>query len=209
MTDTAMSPIAEHQALDAVLIGGSAGAIEVVSVLLRSLPRDFVTPIVVLVHLPRHSPSALAGALSGTCQLPLREPQDKEPLAPSTVYLAPPDYHLLIDPGPSFALSVDEPVNFSLPSIDVLFESAADVLGRRCAGALVSGANSDGARGLCAIQKAGGLVVIQAPDDAAHSAMPEAAIALCPGACVLSAKGISQWVQQLSTWQSPGRPSAQ
>ena len=209
MTDAAMSPIAEHQALDAVLIGGSAGAIEVVSVLLRSLPRDFATPIVVLVHLPRHRPSALAGALSGTCQLPLREPQDKEPLAPSTVYLAPPDYHLLIDPGPSFALSVDEPVNFSIPSIDVLFESAADILGSRCAGVLVSGANPDGARGQRAIQKAGGPVGIQAPDEAAHSAMPEAAIALCPGVRALSAKEISQWLQQLSTWQGLGRRSAQ
>jgi two-component system chemotaxis response regulator CheB len=200
---------AEHQAPEAILIGGSAGAIEVVSLALAALPGDFAMPIVVLVHLPRQRPSALTGALSGKCRLALREPLDKEPLAPATVYLAPPDYHLLIDPGPSFALSVDEPVNFSLPSIDVLFESAADVLGPRCAGVLVSGANSDGARGLCAIQKAGGLVVIQAPDDAAHSAMPEAAIALCPGARVLSAKGISQWLQQLSTWQSPGRRSAQ
>jgi two-component system, chemotaxis family, protein-glutamate methylesterase/glutaminase len=202
MTDTHKSIPAEHQAPDAVLVGGSAGAVEVVSLLLGALPRDFATPIVVLIHLPRHRPSALPGALRGTCQLPLREPQDKEPLAPATVYLAPADYHLLIDRGPSFALSVDEPVNFSLPSIDVLFESAADVLGPGCAGVLVSGANPDGARGLRAIQEAGGLVVIQAPDDAAHGAMPEAALALCPGARVLSAKGISQWLQQLSTWQT-------
>ncbi len=186
-----------------ILIGGSAGAIEVVSLLLGGLSSGFAPPIVVVVHLPRHRPSALCGALSGSCQLALREPNDKELLAPSTVYLAPPDYHLLIDRGPSFSLSVDQPVNFSIPSIDVLFESAADVLGSRCAAILVSGANADGARGLRAIQEAGGRVVIQAPDDAVHRTMPEAALALCHDACVLSAKGICQWLQQVSRQPSP------
>jgi two-component system chemotaxis response regulator CheB len=200
-----LTPPVELQAPQAVLIGGSAGAVEVVSLLLEHLPADFAIPIVVLIHLPRRKPSALGGALSAKCRLALREPLDKEPLAPATVYLAPPDYHLLIDPGPSFALSVDEPVNFSRPSIDVLFESAADVLGRRCAGVLLSGANQDGARGLRAIQAAGGLVAIQDPDDAAQGAMPAAALALCSDAQVLSATGISQWVQQLSTWQTCGQ----
>jgi two-component system chemotaxis response regulator CheB len=197
-----LTPPAEHQAPEAVLIGGSAGAIEVVALLLEALPLDFATPIVVLIHLPRHTPSALAAALGGKCRLALREPLDKEPLAPSTVYLAPPNYHLLIDPGPSFALSVDEPVNFSRPSIDVLFQSAADVLGPRCAGVILSGANPDGARGLRAIQQAGGLVAVQDPGDAAQGTMPKAALALCPDAHVLPAVGISQWVQKLSPWQT-------
>jgi two-component system chemotaxis response regulator CheB len=194
---------AEHQAPEAILIGGSAGAIEVVSLALAALPADFTTPIVVLVHLPRQRPSALAGALSGKCRLALREPLDKEPLAPATVYLAPPDYHLLIDPGPSFAFSIDQPVNFSRPSIDVLFQSAADVLGPRCAAVLVSGASPDGAQGLRAIQQTGGLVAIQDPADAAQGTMPKAAITLCPDAPVLSATEISQWVRQLGTWQTP------
>lgn len=197
-----LSPANQRQALQAVLVGGSAGAIEVVSLVLGALPADFATPIVVVIHLPRSRPSALAGALHGKCGLALREALDKEPLAPATVYLAPPDYHLLIDSGPCFALSVDEPVNFSRPSVDVLFQSAADVLGPRCAGVLVSGANSDGAQGLLAIQEAGGLVAIQDPEEAAQGAMPKAALALCPNAPRLSAKAISQWVQQLSTWQT-------
>ncbi|HJX64354.1 MAG TPA: chemotaxis protein CheB [Polyangia bacterium] len=197
-----LSPAIQRQALQAVLVGGSAGAIEVVSLVLGALPADFATPIVVVIHLPRSKPSALAGALRGKCGLALREALDKEPLAPATVYLAPPDYHLLIDPGPCFALSVDEPVNFSRPSVDVLFQSAADVLGPRCAGVLVSGANPDGAQGLRAIQEAGGLVAIQDPEEAAQSAMPKAALALCPNAPRLSAKAISQWVQQLSAWQT-------
>ena len=199
-----LSPASERQAPQAVLIGGSAGAIAVVSLVLGALAADFATPIVVVIHLPRSRPSALAGALHGKCRLALREPLDKEPLAPATVYLAPPDYHLLIDPGPCFALSVDEPVNFSRPSVDVLFQCAADVLGPRCAGVLVSGANPDGAQGLRAIQEAGGLVAIQDPGDAAQGAMPKAALALSPNAPRLSAKGISQWVQQLSAWQTLG-----
>jgi len=204
---TVMPPV-QWQAPEAILVGGSAGAIEVVSLLLEALPADFAPPVVVLIHLPRHRPSALDGALRGKCRLALREPVDKEPLERSTVYLAPPGYHLLMDPGPSFALSVDEPVNFSRPSIDVLFESAADVLGPRCAGVLVSGANPDGAHGLHAIQEAGGAVVIQDPEEAAQGAMPAAALALCPNALVLSAKGICRWVQQLSAWQTPNRRSA-
>jgi two-component system chemotaxis response regulator CheB len=200
---------AQPQAPQAILFGGSAGAIEVVSLLLEALPADFGVPLVVLVHLPRHRPSALPGALCTRCRLALREPLDKEPLAPSTVYLAPPDYHLLIDPGPSFALSVDDPVNFSRPSIDVLFHSAADVLGPRCAAVLVSGASSDGAHGLRAIQAAGGLIAIQDPAEAAQGAMPEAALALCPDAPLLSARGIAEWVQQLSTWQTSGVRGAQ
>lgn len=203
-----LTPASQPQAPQAILLGGSAGAIEVVSLVLGALPADFATPIVVIIHLPRHRPSALAGALGGKCRLALREPLDKEPLAPATVYLAPPDYHLLIDPGPSFALSVDETVNFSRPSIDVLFRSAADVLGPNCAGVLVSGASPDGAHGLRAIQQAGGLVAIQDPDDATQAAMPAAARALCPDAPLLSAQAISRWVQQLWAWQTSPSPGA-
>jgi len=187
----------ESRDIRAVFIGGSAGAFEVVDQLLRTLPGDLAPAIVVVIHQPRRSQGTLAEALGGACVLPLREPQDKEPLAPSTVYVAPPDYHLLIDPGPSFALSVDEPVNFSRPSIDVLFESAADVLGGRCAGMLLSGANSDGARGLRAIQEAGGLAVVQAPAQAAQRAMPDAALAVCYGARALSMEEMCRWMQRL------------
>lgn len=183
---------------DAILIGGSAGAIEVVSRLLSGLLRDFSIPIIIVIHLPRHRPSALADALSGYCRLPLHEAQDKEPLAPGTVYLAVPDYHLLLDRGPALALSVEEPVNYSQPSIDVLFESAAAVLGARCSGVIVSGANADGARGLRAIQQAGGAAIVQAPEEATQIAMPRAAMAACPFARVLTVEGIGRWIHALS-----------
>jgi two-component system chemotaxis response regulator CheB len=193
-----LAPAMDRQSPYAVLIGGSAGAGEIVSVLLGELPTCFAPAVVVAIHQPRRRPGVLADSFARVCRLPLREPQDKEPIEPSTVYVAPPDYHLLIDPGPVFSLSVDEPVHFSRPSIDVLFESAADVLGPLCAAALLSGANADGGRGLATIHEAGGLAVVQSPQEAAHRTMPDAALAICPGIRVLASKEIGRWLVQLS-----------
>jgi two-component system chemotaxis response regulator CheB len=183
---------------ETIVVGGSAGAFEALSRLLADLPGEFTVPIVIVLHLPRHRPSTLPKVLADEIGQPVREPQDKEPVASSTIYVAPADYHLLIDAGCVFALSVDEPVNFSRPSIDVLFESAADVLGARLAGILLSGANADGARGLKAIEEAGGLAIVQAPDDASSPEMPNAAIALCEHARVLSIRDIREYLLQLA-----------
>jgi two-component system chemotaxis response regulator CheB len=188
-----------EERIKSVVIGGSAGALDALVRLLGSLPADFASPLVIVVHLARHQPSSLPEALRASCRLPVREPRDKEPLAPGIVYVAPPSYHLLIDRGPSFAFSVDEPVNYSQPSIDVLFESAADVLGPAVVGVLLSDANPDGAAGLRLIQEAGGLAIVQAPGDSAHRAMPDAAIHACPGALVLSAKAIGEHLAHLSS----------
>ncbi len=98
--------------------------------------------------------------------MPVREAQDKEPWSPAPVYFAPPDYHLLIDRGPQLALSADDLVNFSRPSVDVLFESAADVYGDRLLGIILTGASEDGAAGLDAVRRAGGRTVVQQPDTA-------------------------------------------
>lgn len=194
----------ERPASAVVLIGGSAGAFAVVSALLGALSADEGPTLGVVLHQPRRRPDVLSSALRESCPLPLFEPEDKEPLAPSTVFVAPAGYHLLVDAGPSFALSVDEPVNWSRPSIDVLFESAADVLGPRCAGVLLSGANADGARGLRAIEEAGGSVAVQDPREAEQRAMPDAALALCPAAQVLRAVDIRRWLQRLSARSSCG-----
>ncbi len=183
----------------AILIGGSAGALEVVSTVLGAMPTAYQHPIVVLLHVGRNTRSALAPALGANCRLPVREALGGEPLAPGTVYVAPPDYHLLVDPGPVLALSVDEPVSFSIPSIDVLFESAADVLGSQCAAVLLSGANADGARGLRAVAEAGGQAIVQAPGEAAWSTMPAAALAACPEARTWSTERIIQWLQELAS----------
>jgi len=176
----------EASAVDVIAIGGSAGAVGMLTRLLKSLAPDFVTPIVVVVHLPRRRPSALAAALQASSPLQVVEAQDKEPLRRGRVHLAPPDYHMLLDDGPVLALSVEEPVHFSVPSIDVLFESTADVFGPRAAAVVLSGANQDGADGLAAIARAGGLPLVLDPSDCSSPEMPRAALAQTPDAVVLS-----------------------
>ena len=120
---------------------------------------------------------------------------------PGTVYFAPPDYHLLVDQGPRIALSIDQPVHYSRPSIDVLFESAADQYGERLVGILLSGANEDGARGLQAIQSAGGMTMVQDPASASMPTMPQAAIARDAGHHVMTPAAMADW---LACW--PVRP---
>jgi two-component system chemotaxis response regulator CheB len=181
-----------------IVMGGSAGALDALSILLADLPDEFTVPIVILLHLPRNRPSVLPEVLAAKAGRPVREPQDKEPVSRSMIYVAPADYHLFIDQGLVFAFSVDEPVNFSLPSIDVLFESAADVLGPRLIGVLLSGASADGARGLKAIEDAGGLAIIQA--DAEIPAMPNAAIALCERARIMPVEDIRKYLLQLAEY---------
>lgn len=160
----------------AVAIGASAGGVEALSVLLPELPARLHPPVFVVLHLPPHRPSLLVDIMSPRMAVPVKEAEDKEPIAPGTVYFAAPDYHLLVSEGPSIALSSDEPVNFSRPSIDVLFESAADVYGSGLLAIVLTGASSDGADGLQAVARAGGRIVVQDPRDARVPTMTEAAI---------------------------------
>lgn len=172
-SDPAKHPPAAYEA---IVVGGSSGGIDALMTLLPLLPSRLRAAMLIVLHLPRDRPSLLAGIFSERCALPVREAQDKEAIAPGTVYVAPPDYHLLVDHGPGIVLSVDAPVHFSRPAIDVLFESAADLYGDRVIGVLLSGANEDGAAGLHAIHAAGGLVVVQDPASALVSTMPQAAL---------------------------------
>lgn len=162
---------------EALVIGASAGAVEALCHILPVLPADLDAPVVVVVHVPPHRSSLLCDIFAPRCSLPVREPQDKEPLRPGTIYFAPPDYHLLIEQDRCFALSLDAPVNFSRPSIDVLFESAADAYGERLLALILTGANQDGAEGAARIRQAGGLVAVQDPSTAESPQMPQAAIA--------------------------------
>jgi two-component system chemotaxis response regulator CheB len=158
--------------MDLVVIGGSAGALDVLFEIVRDLQP--AVPIAVALHQAPGHPSMLAQILARESGLRAREPDDKEPLAVGTIYVAPPDYHMLIERDFTIALSIDAPVRYSRPSIDMLFESAA-ALGVECTGVLLSGANDDGARGLCAIATAGGTAVVQDPETAAYPLMPTTA----------------------------------
>lgn len=160
----------------AIVIGGSSGALDVLGVILPALPHGFVTPLVIVLHMLPGKPSGLPALLGSVSALTVKEAEDKEPLAAGTVYLASPNYHLLVERERCFSLSVDEPVLFSRPSLDVLFESAADAYGRALAGVLLSGANEDGARGLGRIFAAGGTTVVQDPGTALAPQMPSAAL---------------------------------
>jgi two-component system chemotaxis response regulator CheB len=163
---------------EAIVIGGSAGALDALQTILPSLPRAYALPIVVVLHMLPGRPSGLAGVLGASTALPVKEAEDKEPIRAGMVYLASPSYHLLVEKDRCFALSVDEPVHFSRPSIDVLFESAADAFGKGLVGVLLSGANEDGARGLLGIRRAGGFTIVQSPETAASRQMPESALRL-------------------------------
>lgn len=179
----------------AVIIGASAGALEALSAILPELPADFACPVFVIVHVPPHKRSVLADIFAAKCRLPAIEVADKEPVAAGGIYFAPPNYHMLIEDEAHVALSSDEEVLFSRPSIDVAFESAADVWGDRLTGIILTGANHDGARGLRAIAAAGGITIVQDPETAYAKAMPEAAIASCPQALVLGLSDISSYLR--------------
>jgi two-component system chemotaxis response regulator CheB len=182
----------------AIVIGASAGALEALSAILPALPADYPLPIMVVVHIRPDRHSVLADLFDAKCALRVREAQDKEPISPGTVYLAPPDYHLLVEMDHTLSLSSDEPVFFSRPAIDVLFESAADAYGPELIGIVLSGANHDGAEGLRAVAQAGGTALVQSPGSAYASAMPTAAIAQCPAASILTLDDIRAFLQNLA-----------
>jgi two-component system, chemotaxis family, protein-glutamate methylesterase/glutaminase len=181
-----MKPATPPRPLDALVIGGSAGSVEALTAILPALRPTCGIAVFVVMHLPRERPSLLVNIFAPKCQLRVVEAQDKEPVEPGTIYFAPPDYHVLIDRGPHIALDAGELVNFSRPSIDVLFESAADAYAERLMGIVLSGANGDGAAGLKAVQSAGGLTLVQHPQTAVARAMPEAALFAVPAAVSLA-----------------------
>jgi two-component system chemotaxis response regulator CheB len=185
----------------AVVIGASAGALEALSVILPALPEHFSLPLMIVVHMPPDRPSVLADLFQAKCRITVREAEDKEPICGGTAYFAPPDYHLLVEADKHLSLSSDEPILYSRPAIDVLFESAADAYGPALIAIVLSGANQDGASGLKAIADAGGTAIVQSPKGAFATAMPEAAIAICPGAHILSPQEIAAYLAKVS-----GRP---
>ena len=177
-----------------ICIGASWGGLDAVGAVLSDLPEEIDVPIVVAQH--RHV-STTRGALAELLHLRVRRPvqdaEDKMPIEPGNVYLAPPDYHLLVQRG-SFALSTDERVQYARPSIDVLFESAAYAYGVGVIGIILTGSNEDGAAGLAAVKQRGGVAVIQDPQEAVRRAMPDAAIAATAADAVLPLGEIAKFV---------------
>jgi two-component system chemotaxis response regulator CheB len=183
---------------DAIVLGGSLGVIDALGVLLPAVRRGTTVPVVVVVHLPARRPSMLANLFRPRCAVPVQEVEDKQPVTPGTIWFAPADYHLSIERDRSFSLSVEPPVRHSRPSIDVLFESAADVYREKLVAVVLSGANDDGAAGALAVRDAGGFVIVQAPTDAAADRMPHAAIERAAPQMVTSLDRIAESLAELT-----------
>lgn len=183
-----------QQALRAVVIGSSAGALDALTAILPSLPKDYPYPILIVVHLPADRRSLLPDLFQSKCQVQVKEAEDKDLILPGTVYFAPPDYHLLVDVDGMLSLSSEEPVLYSRPSINVLFEAAADAFDSAVAGIVLTGANSDGALGLRAIGAKGGMTIVQAPQTAFTSEMPQAALNQSPKALVMTLEEIRDFL---------------
>ena len=183
--------------VEAVVIGGSAGSVDVLLEVLPRLPRCCPFAVVVVVHLPAPAPSLLPEVLSARCRLPAREALDKTPVEPGIIWCAPPGYHLYVEAERAFALSIDAPVQYSRPSIDVLFASAAEAYGERLAGVVLTGANADGAEGLAAVERRGGIALVQDPATALVPTMPEAALRTTR-ADSLSPAGLGDYLARLA-----------
>jgi two-component system, chemotaxis family, protein-glutamate methylesterase/glutaminase len=190
--------------IEALAIGASAGGVQALLELLPVLRLEQHLAVFVVLHLPRDRPSLLVDVFAPRCALRVREAQDKEPVTDGTVFFAPPNYHLLLDAGPQLALSADDLVNHSRPSIDVLFESAADVYRERLLGIILTGANEDGAAGLAAVHDAGGITVVQEPLTAQSSLMILSALELRTPDLVLSLTQIAELLGGLGS-DAPSR----
>lgn len=175
-----------------VVIGGSAGSLEVVLSIVGALPPLPHAAVVVVVHRKQSADSVLTGLLAARTNLPVKEVEDKDELLPGTIFLAPPDYHLLLENRQQFSLDDSEKVHHSRPSIDVTFESAAQAFGADTIGILLSGANADGAEGLLRIREYGGATLVQDPSTAEVYYMPQQAILLDAGHRIVPGRQLHQ-----------------
>ena len=161
-----------------VAIGGSAGSLEVILDIVRNLPENPSAVFIIVVHRKNDKDSILQNLLSQKTALKVIEVEDKEMIVPNTIYLAPPGYHLLIENETTFSLDSSDKIHFSRPSIDVSFESIAEMFKERVIGILLSGSNADGAHGLAVIKSMGGRTIVQNPNTSDVGYMPQQAIQL-------------------------------
>lgn len=191
-----------------VVVGASWGGLNALSRLVADVDASFPMPIAIVQHRSKESDHLLAHLLQDRTTLRVKEVEDKDPIAPGSVYVAPPDYHLLVDQledGPHFSLSVDPPVRYSRPSIDVAFVAAADAFAARVVGVVLTGANEDGALGLRRIVDRGGYAIVQDPKTAEIRTMPQAALTAVPNAEVLPLDRIGARLTSLGGLRLPAR----
>lgn len=183
--------------VDAIVVGASAGGVEALLNIFSGLRIGYRLPIITVLHVPEERRSQLAQVFQARLPIPVKEADDKEDIVPGTLYFAAPGYHLSVEADFSLSMSQEDRVFHSRPSIDILFESAADAYGQRLAGFLLTGANNDGALGLSRIKQCGGMTVVQDPDNAQARTMPEAALALQDPDYLLPLNDIGQLLVEL------------
>jgi two-component system chemotaxis response regulator CheB len=182
-----------------ISIGVSAGGMNALSAIIPQLPGTFPIPVVVIQHVSPHSDNYMTRYLDDISAIKVKEVDEKEKLRSGIVYTAPPNYHVLVEEDETFSLSVEERINFARPSIDVFFESAADVYGRHLVGVILTGANNDGSRGLKIIKERGGLAIVQNPDSAEVDEMPRAAIEATPVDYIVTLEEIGSFLTKLGS----------
>jgi two-component system chemotaxis response regulator CheB len=180
-----------------IVVGASWGGLHAVGAFLEGLGPQTSAAVVIAQHRSAAGSEDLAHLLQSHTELPVRDAEDKDQVVPGTVLLAPMDYHLLIESGGTVALSTEERVKFARPSVDVLFESAAEAYGEKCVGVVLTGANEDGAAGLARIKERGGVAIVQDPRTAARGEMPAAAIAATAADVVLPLEEIGLFLRGL------------
>lgn len=182
---------------DMIVVGSSAGGIESLTQIIVSLPAKFLQTIVIVQHISHDAKRSLANHFASIAHVPVREVEDKEPIERGVVYFAPTNYHLLVSNAGVFNLNIDPPVSFSRPSIDVLFQSAAEVYQQRLMGVILTGTNHDGAEGLKEIRKHGGLAIVQNPSDARYPTMPQTALDVADPQLVMTLDEIGIFLNKL------------
>jgi two-component system chemotaxis response regulator CheB len=182
----------------AVVIGVSTGGMAALNTILPELPRDFPLSVIIVQHAHPNTDDFLARYLDERCCVTVKEADEKERILPGVIYLAPPNYHLLVEHDKTLSLSTEMPVNFARPSIDVLFETAAEAYRETVVGVILTGANHDGSRGLLAIKRAGGLTVVQDPETAEAMAMPLSAMDTVAPDHIVPLKAIGSFLSSLA-----------
>ncbi len=193
----------DHSAKDrkyrVVVIGVSTGGTKALKTVLQFLPLESTLSIIVVMHRHKDTDGYLEQSLDNACKIPVKQADEKEEIRAGVVYVAPPNYHLLIEDDGTFSMTVEEAVNYARPSIDVVFESAAGVYGQCLVGIVLTGANDDGSRGLKKIKDAGGLTIVQSPETSEAADMPRAAIAAANPDYILPLEKIGELLRKLES----------
>jgi two-component system chemotaxis response regulator CheB len=191
--------ITKNHKYKVIIIGASTGGLKAIQPILSALPAEFALSVIVVMHRHKDTDSYLERSLDDSSKMHVKQADEKEEIKAGVVYVAPPNYHLLIEDDGTFSMSVEGAVNYARPSVDVVFESAAEVYGKGLIGVILTGANKDGSLGLKKIKEEGGLAIVQTPETSEAAEMPRAAIAAVNPDYVLPIEKIGPLLRKLES----------